>query len=225
MKDFKLIKWIKRFIIIALMFTLYDTTMNVLDEVYLRLVNEQAFIDEAIDVDSFLTMQELGYEYSEVTDAQVKTNVGFTLDPSALTFKFSINNDDVNNTTNLYFTFYQFKDENVANEVYKVLVSSTLNNYNSILANLNNDLKKPNDSYDTAIQKMVKLDNTSWNSDLAYALDNPFETTYTPILLIKDNKVLDLTYSSSSTLTQDQVIVLGKLMDKVDVIFDTYGKE
>jgi len=225
MKNFNIMLWIKRFLIIALMFIVYDTTMNILDEMYLRLVNEQEFVDQSIDVDSLITMQDLGYEYHEVTTAQIKTNPDFTLDPEALTFKLFMNNDDVNNSVKLSFVFYRFTKENVADEVYKVLVSTTLNNRNEIIAHLSNNLKKPNDTYETAIQKMVKLDTTLWNADLAYALDDPFEASYTPILIKKGNIVLDLTYSGSSKLTQDQASLLGQLMDKVDLIFDAYGKE
>ena len=218
MKNYKDKKWIIRCFMLALIFIGYNTTMNVLDQMI-----EKAKKDKTVNADVIITMQDLGFETHKTITSYVE-RIDDVEDNNALKYKLQIDNDNVNNEVTLNFTFYRFSNNDITNTVYKLAVPHVYNNYNDIFGNkVNLDLSK--NDYNTQIKKMVQLDTKSWNVENACAIYEPFTEYLNSYVLQKDNKILLMTIYGDKTLNNNHIEILSRLIDDVDAIFDSYGKE
>lgn len=216
MKDFKIGKWISRFITIILMFMIYDNTMNKLDEMIEITKANKSEINE--NIDSILTMKDLGFEYHKTTNSKLDT-VDERIDSNGLIYELSMNNDDVNNYIWLDFTFYKFSSLDIANESFEALTRIMYQNELKGIECYIGTCAIPNIDYETTVQYLTELDLDKWDIDRGFAMKKLFTKEYNDLILQKGNQIMIFSYNNGNSLNESHIPTIVNLFNKTDEVF------
>ena len=224
MKDWNIGKWIIRFLILITIFLVYDSIMNILDVRYKEVLKISNNAENEIDTSDFITMQVLGFEYHETTKSNVD-KVDIRIDPNGYIYELEMNNNDANNRVSIDLTFYKFSNKEIANESFESLVRILYKNSVGGISCYIGDCVMPDIDFETTIQYMVEIEPNIWNVDKGYALNECFTNEANTIILLKENQIMVLYYSTNSSLNEAHVPTFVNLFDKTEDIFNQYEGE